>query len=297
MQDGHHKPVDPTSLNCGVGLRVPHVEEFTSGRASQPFVEIHSENYFCDGGPRHAHLTKVRQNYELSCHGVGLSLGSAEGVDRAHVIALKKLVDLYEPFVVSDHLSFSVVNGVYLNDLVPLPYTEEVFQTVALNVELVQDAVKRKLLVENPSTYLRFSEFDMTEPELLSALVSRTGCGLLVDVNNIYVCAQNHGIDPYAYVDSLPADAVGEIHVAGHSTKKIGVHEVLIDTHDRIAIEAVWDLLRYALARFGPTPVLFEWDGDIPVWSVLDGEAKKADAIIKDSIEQFPTKMAPSDVA
>ena len=268
---------------AGIGLRHPHLPEFLA--ASQPvaWLEIHSENYLAPGGPRVAALERLRGDYPLSCHGVGLSLGSAEGLDRAHLARLRALYDRFEPELVSEHLAWSTApDGTFLADLLPLPYTHETLQVVANNLDLAQEALGRRLLLENPATYLRFSEADWDEADFLAELVHRTGCGLLLDVNNLYVSARNHGTDPVAPLARLPLKAVGEIHIAGHARVAITGGELLIDDHGSAVAEPVWDLLAATLSRTGPKPVLVEWDTDIPTLPVLLAEAERANVYLRE---------------
>lgn len=268
---------------AGIGLRHPHLPEFLA--ASQPvaWLEVHSENYLAPGGPRVAALERLRGDYPLSCHGVGLSLGSAEGLDRAHLARLRALYDRFEPELVSEHLAWSTApDGTFLADLLPLPYTHETLRGVANNLDLAQEALGRRLLLENPATYLRFSEADWDEADFLAELVCRTGCGLLLDVNNLYVSARNHGTDPIAPLARLPLKAVGEIHIAGHARVVITGGELLIDDHGSAVAEPVWDLLAATLIRTGPKPVLVEWDTDIPTLPVLIAEAERANVYLRE---------------
>lgn len=248
------------------------------------WVEVHSENFFAPGGPRIAQLEAVRESYALSCHGVGLSLGSAEGLDANHLSKLRTLVERFEPGLVSEHLSFSVVDGVYVNDLLPLPYTEEALAKTAENIDHAQTALGRQILVENPSSYLTFKESAVPEWEFLAALVEQTGCALLLDINNIYVSAQNNGLDAQAYLRGIPTAAVQEIHLAGHLVDGDGSDRLLIDTHGDVVADPVWALYEQALERFGPRPTLIEWDTDIPDLNVLLAEAKTAQHLL-DQIE------------
>ncbi len=244
------------------------------------WVEIHSENFLCDGGPRLAMLDAVAARYPMSCHGVGLSLGSAEGLDHAHVARLKRLFDRVKPRLVSEHLSWSVTGGVYLNDLLPLPYTESALAVVCKNVDTAQQAFGRRILLENPSGYLRFSDSTMSEPEFLGRLVERTGCGLLLDVNNVYVGAINNDFDPMEYLHSIPAAAVGEIHLAGHTQIGADGTRVLVDTHGTRISGPVWDLYAGVIHRMGARPTLIEWDQDIPEIGVLLREAAAAQRLL-----------------
>jgi len=220
----------------------------------------------------------------VSLHGVGLSLGSAEGLDASHLAALAALAARIEPGLVSEHLSWSVTGGVYLNDLLPLPYTEESLEVVCWNVDRVQQALGRAILVENPSAYLRFRHSPISEPEFLSALAQRTGCGILCDVNNIYVTAVNFGFDPAAYVDALPPAAIGEIHLAGHFRTERRDKTLLIDDHGDRVVSPVWELYERALRRFGRVPTLIEWDKRLPELPVLLDEAARADAVAQTAL-------------
>ncbi|MBT6090311.1 MAG: DUF692 domain-containing protein [Rhodospirillaceae bacterium] len=249
---------------------------FAAGAADTAWVEIHSENFFALGGPRLAQLEDVRSHYAISCHGVGLSLGSAQGVDPDHLATLRGLVDRFEPALVSEHLSFSVVDDIYVNDLLPLPYTEEALEVVVRNVGHTQDALGRQILMENPSSYLTFVDSVLTEWDFLTELSQRSGCGLLLDVNNIYVSAQNNGFDTGTYLDGIPGDAVGEIHLAGHAIDGSGEDRLLIDTHGDVVADPVWALYQQTLEKLGPRPTLIEWDTNIPELEILLAEAHTA---------------------
>jgi len=259
----------------GIGLRAPHVAEIVATRPALGWLEVHAENYM-GGGPARAQLDAVRRDYPLSLHGVGLSLGTAEGIEDDHLRRLAALADRVEPMLVSEHLSWSVSGGVYLNDLLPLPYTEESLAIVADNVARAQDTLRRRLLVENPSSYLRFRHSTISEPEFLAALVARTGCGLLCDVNNIHVTCANLGGNARAYLDALPAAAIGEIHLAGHARVMRHGKTLLIDDHGASVAPAVWQLYRRALERCGVVPSLVEWDKALPPLTVLLQEARIA---------------------
>ena len=268
---------------AGIGLRSPHYGAFLEQRPLLPLVEVHSENFF--GGGRHLEvLLQVRQDTPVSLHGVGLSLGSTDPLSERHVRALKDLADRVEPALVSDHLCWSSVGGVYVNDLLPLPYTREALAHVAARVWQVQDALGRRLLVENVSSYLELAGAEMPEWDFMAELARRTGCGLLLDINNVYVSARNHGFDPGTYLDAMPAEAVGEMHLAGHSVNRIPLAageelELLIDTHSRPVADPVWDLYAYAVQRMGARPTIIEWDADLPTLEVLLGEAARAEHI------------------
>ena len=228
------------------------------------------------GGPAVRDLERIRADYPLALHGVGLSLGSAEGIDGRHLARLRGLVERLAPALVSEHLSWSIAGGAYLNHLLPLPYDDETLGLLARHVEQAQEALGRRLLVENPSSYLRFRHSPIAEPEFLGELARRTGCGLLCDVNNVYVTCRNFGLDPVAYLEALPAGAVAEIHLAGHHANDADGHPVLIDDHGSRVAEPVWDLYARALRRFGPVPTLVEWDTDLPALAVLLDEAGTA---------------------
>ncbi|MBK8185185.1 MAG: DUF692 domain-containing protein [Candidatus Competibacteraceae bacterium] len=263
---------------AGIGLRHPHLPDFLAAPQPAAWLEVHSENYLASGGPRVAALERLRGDYPLSCHGVGLSLGSAGGLDRAHLARLRELYHRLEPALVSEHLAWSIApDGAFLADLLPLPYTRETLDVVAANINLAQEAFGRRLLIENPSTYLQFSEADWDEADFLAELAHRTGCGLLLDVNNLYVSALNHGADPLAPLDRLPLAAVEEIHIAGHARVATAFGELLIDDHGSAVAGPVWQLLAAVLARTGPKPVLVEWDTHIPALPVLLAEAERAD--------------------
>jgi uncharacterized protein len=273
--DGGHGQGLPA--RAGIGLRSPHVDEVRATRPALSWLEVHPENYL-GGGPAVRALEAIRADYPLSFHAVGLSVGSAEGVDRRHLNRIKGLVDRFQPAMVSEHLAWSQAGGAYLNHLLPLPYTEESLAAVCRNVDEVQTTLGRRVLVENPSGYLRFAASTIPEPEFLSALAARTGCGLLCDVNNIHVTAENLGLDARAYLAALPGDAIGEIHVAGHSVNEAAGRPLLIDDHGSPVGDAVWTLYEKALRRFGPRPTLVEWDTAIPPLDSLMAEARRADA-------------------
>jgi len=261
---------------AGIGLRAAHHDAAVASRLSVGFLEIHAENYLA-GGPARRALETLRRDHAVSVHAVGLSLGSAEAIDAAHLGRVAGLVAALDPWLVSEHLAWSVTGGVYHNGLLPLPYTEEALGAVAANVERMQDGVGRTVLIENPSTYLQFAHSPIPEPEFLAALARRTGCGILLDVNNVYVSAANHGFDPEAYIDAIPAAAVGEIHLAGHHrTEEDGV-AILIDDHGSPVSQSVMALYARAVRRFPEAPTLIEWDSNIPALDVLVAEARRAD--------------------
>jgi uncharacterized protein len=264
----------------GIGLRSAHVAEMLATRPAVGWLEVHAENYM-GGGPAVRALDRLRRDYPVSVHGVGLSLGTATGLDRAHLERLAALVERLEPALVSEHLSWSIAEGIYLNHLLPLPYTPESLALVSEHVERVQDRLGRRLLVENPSSYLRFRHSPIPEPEFLNALARRTGCGLLCDVNNVYVSGENLGDDPTSYLEALDAEVVAEIHLAGHAVNDADGCRILIDDHGSRVAPAVWRLYARALARFGAVPTLLEWDTHLPTLAVLLDEAATAGALLR----------------
>ncbi|MDE2005138.1 MAG: DUF692 domain-containing protein [Rhodospirillales bacterium] len=259
---------------AGIGLRFPHHGAFLEDRPSVGLVEVHSENYLA--GPALAVLEAVRADWPVSLHSVGLSLGSAQGLDARHLARLAALTARIDPLLVSEHLAWGAVDHDVLADLLPLPLTEESLAAVARNIDAAQSAFGRPLLIENPATYLQFRHSTIPEPEFLAALVARTGCGLICDVNNVFVAARNHGWDPIAYLRALPAGAVGEYHLAGHQAAAGAAAGLLLDTHDRRVDPAVWRLFEQALRIIGPRPTLIEWDAEIPALAVLCAEADEA---------------------
>jgi uncharacterized protein (UPF0276 family) len=279
----HQPPSRPATAPVGIGLRAPHVDAIAASRPAEiGFLEVHAENYMAPAAARGGaaaaldHLLDLRRDYAVSLHGVALSLGSADGLDRDHLARFRALIDLLEPALVSEHLSWSAVGGTYLNDLLPFPYTEASLDLFCRNVDEAQSALGRRLLIENPSSYIRFAESDIPEAEFLAETARRTGCGILCDVNNIHVVARNFGLDPIAYLDALPPAAVGEIHLAGHH--RAADVDILIDDHGARVAEAVWELYDEALRRFGLVPALVEWDADLPALEILLGEARRAAA-------------------
>lgn len=264
------------SPGAGIGLRSVHQREILERGAAVGWLEVHSENYFARGGGVRNALARVRARFPVSLHGVGLSLGSADPLDRAHLAELGRLVRDIEPHFVSEHLSWGAIGGRYTNDLLPLPYTEEALRHMGNRVRQVQDFLGRQMLIENVSSYLQFTCSDITEWDFLAALAHETGCGLLLDVNNVYVNAMNHGFDVHVYLNGIPRNAVQEMHLAGHSIRRVGNRDVRIDTHDAPVCDEVWALYAAALERFGPVPTLIEWDSNIPSLEVLSAEAHKA---------------------
>ena len=263
---------------AGIGLRLPHLAEVAAGAVSPAWFEVHPENFLANA---HAHelLLQIAQRCEISAHTVGLSVGSAEGLDRGHLARIRRFVDQLDPFLVSGHLAWSTHRGTYLNDLLPLPYDDETLRIVAAHVCEVQDALGRPYVVENPASYVGFGASTMTEVDFLAELAARTGCGLLCDVSNVHVSAANMGYDAYAYIDAFPVDAVSQLHLGGFTPEPDAGGEVLIDTHAAPIAQSVWDLYVHALRRFGLRPTLIEWDNDLPTLSRLTAEARRADEI------------------
>jgi uncharacterized protein len=266
--------------SVGIGLRQAHVAEVLARRPSQVWFEVHAENYMYDTRAAAA-LDTIRESSELALHGVALSLGSAGGLDPDHLARLKRLVDRWDPFLISEHLAWSAVDGAYLNDLLPLPYTQESLDVLVSNVDRTQTELGRRILVENPSGYLRFRHSTLEETAFLSELARRTGCGVLCDINNIHVSSHNLQGCADAYLRALLAAAVSEFHLAGHAVIEAGAQTLLIDDHGSAVSEAVWELYRAALGRFGAHPTLIEWDNDLPTLDTLLEEAAKARRLIE----------------
>jgi uncharacterized protein (UPF0276 family) len=264
------------SCSVGIGLRSPHVSEIAATRPAIGFLEVHAENYMAET-PALDRLLELRRDYRVSLHGVALSLGSAEELDGRHLHRFKALIERIEPMLVSEHLAWSAIGGTYLNDLLPLPYTEASLDLFCRHVEEAQEALARRLLIENPSAYLRYRHSTIPEGEFIAEVASRTGCGILCDVNNIHVSAWNFGFDPIAYLDALPVEAIGEIHLAGHHAAE--EVDILIDDHGSRVARPVWELYAAALRRFGPVPTLIEWDTNLPALEVLLDEAHHAEEL------------------
>ena len=265
----------------GVGYKPQHFADLLEAPGAVEWIEVHAENYMGDGGRPHAQLRALSERFALSVHGVGLSIGGDQPLDPAHLKRLRILIDRTNPASFSEHLAWSTHGAEYLNDLLPLPYTDATLTRVADHIAQVQDTLGRQMLLENPSSYLAFSESTLSEADFLAALVTRTGCGLLLDVNNVFISATNLNLSPHAYIDAYPLDAVGEIHVGGHAED----HDdhgapLLIDSHGAAVVDPVWALLEYTLARSGSKPVLVEWDTDVPDWPILRSEADRAAAAL-----------------
>lgn len=270
---------------AGVGLRLPHIEEAVATRPSAGWFEIHPENFVAN--PHATELLQdLAQQYPISVHTVGLSVGSVNGIDRRHMDRVRALIDLVDPVLVSGHLAWSTHKGEYLNDLLPLPYNPETLDTVARHLREVQDGLGREYLLENPSSYVGFAGSTMTEVQFLNELVDRTSCRLLCDVSNVYVSGRNMGYDARGYLDALPANAIRELHLGGFTPEDDEATpggQVLIDTHATPVAEPAWDLYAYAIRRFGPRPTLIEWDNEIPALGVLLGQAERADAVAREA--------------
>ncbi len=268
-------------LRGGIGLKPEHFREILETRPDIGFFEIHAENYMVDGGPFHHYLGRIREFYPLSVHGVGLSIGGESTLDERHLERLARLLDRYQPESFSEHLAWASHGGTFLNDLLPLPYTAATLARVCEHIERVQERLRRRMLLENPATYVEFTASTMAETEFIAAVVRRTGCGLLLDVNNVHVACVNHRRDPHAYIAALPLSAVGQIHLAGFAqdTDAAGA-PLLIDSHGAPVAQAVWDLFAHALERLGPVPTLIERDNDIPPLPVLLAEAQQAQRMI-----------------
>ncbi len=267
---------------ASVGLKIQHCDEILRTKPDLSWFEVHPENYLGAGGPPHHYLTQIREKYELSMHGVGLSIGGATRPSKEHMKRLKGFAERYQPASFSEHLAWSSHEAGYFNDLLPLPLTEETCGVVCDHIDEIQSTLNHRLLLENPSTYIEFAEAPLTEIDFLTEVASRTGCGLLLDVNNVYVSCTNHRTNTKDYIDSFPMQYVGEIHLGGHANDEDDLGDpLLIDAHDRQVIEEVWKLYERAINRAGPHPTLVEWDNDVPDWATLYGEAKRAEEILR----------------
>ena len=271
----HH----PIPVKTGIGLRAPHYREMVNKLPNVGWLEVHSENFFGPGGhPLHV-LELLRLHYPLSLHGVGLFPGSTQPPDKEHLKKIKSLIDRFDPFLVSEHLSWGSIPGRVLNDLLPLPYTPEALELVCSHISQIQDFLGRRILIENVSTYIEFKQSEILEWDFITEVSLRTGCGILLDINNIYVNSVNHSFDPLTYLNAIPPDSVGEIHLAGFENNA----DCLIDTHSRPVFAPVWDLFKYAIKHVSAAPTLIEWDADIPELDILLGEARKADSILENN--------------
>ena len=270
-----------TAERTGIGLRLPHIAEVVATRPPVGWLEVHPENFLANPHALEL-LTDLARDYPLSVHTVGISIGSADGIDRSHLRRLRTLVDRLNPILVSGHLAWSSYDGMYLNDLLPLPYTQETLRVVIAHLGEVQDVLGRAYVIENPSTYVSLATSTMSELEFLHALVDTTGCRILCDVSNIYVSGHNMGFDPYRVIDQFPATAVSELHVGGFTPEddeSTPGETLLVDTHAAAVAEEAWELYAYAVRQFGPRPTIVEWDNDLPSLATLLGEAAKADRL------------------
>ncbi|MHB1871362.1 MAG: MNIO family bufferin maturase [Steroidobacteraceae bacterium] len=274
-------PARAVPARAGVGLKAPHYRTILEIRPDIGFFEVHAENYMGAGGPPHRYLTEIRSHYRLSLHGVGLSIGADGPLDRKHLRRLAALNERYEPGLVSEHLAWSSHGGVFFNDLLPLPYTKRTLQRVCEHIAQVHDALGRQILLENPSTYLAFEESTYEETDFIAEVARRSGCGVLLDVNNVYVTCTNQGWDPLGYLERFPLAHVRQIHLAGHAADRDGRGApLLIDAHDRPVSALVWDLYAHVIATLGAVPTLIEWDQHLPQWRALEAEAQRAEAVL-----------------
>ena len=270
---------------AGLGLKPEHFRDILEARPQLGFFEVHAENYMVDGGTFHHYLGLIRRDYPLSVHGVGLSIGGESPLDETHLDRLAALLERYAPQSFSEHLAWSSHGENFLNDLLPVPYHAATLSRVCAHIDRVQERLGRRLLLENPATYIEFAASTMSETDFIGELIQRTGCGLLLDVNNVHVSCTNHGRDPYACIDALPLQAVGEIHLAGFARDVDAAGDpLLIDSHGAPVAQAVWDLYRYTLARTGPLPTLIERDNDIPTFPVLLAEARQAEVLLVEAV-------------
>lgn len=269
------------SNRAGVGLKADHYQTILDTTPDIGFFEVHAENYMGAGGPPHRYLSAIREHYPISLHGVGLSIGAERPLDKGHLARLKNLINSYSPALFSEHLAWSSHDAGFLNDLLPLPYTNATLARVVGHIDQVQESIGCEMLLENPSTYLAFAETNWAEPDFINEIVRRTGCGLLLDVNNVYVACTNQGWDPIAYLDAYPLSHVRQTHLAGFARDADEEeHPLLIDAHDRPISEAVWRLFALVSTRIGPVPTLIEWDANIPNWPTLMAEAQRAERIM-----------------
>ena len=274
-------PAWPIGGLAGTSFKHDHLVAIRTERIGRGFFEVHAENYMGAGGPPHRALETLRRDHPLSLHGVCMSIGGERPLDKAHLARFQRLVDRYEPALVSEHLAWSTHGTAYFNDLLPLPYTEATLLRVCDHIDQVQEAIRRPLLLENPSTYVAFRASTMSETDFIRTVARRTGCGLLLDVNNVFVSATNHGFSALDYLSDFPLASVGEIHLAGHAEQSDDEDDpLLIDSHDGPIADAVWKLFEIVISRCGPVPTLVEWDSKIPDWPILKAEAAAAQAIL-----------------
>ncbi|MCT8159771.1 DUF692 domain-containing protein [Pseudoruegeria sp. SHC-113] len=281
MLDATHRRFDPLPNRPGVGYKPQHFADIMEDPGPVAWLEIHAENYMGAGGRPLAQLRHLAERFPISVHGVGLSIGGEGALDADHLARLKHLLGWLQPASFSEHLAWSTHDSHFFNDLLPLPYTEATLTRVCRHIDQVQEAVGRQMLLENPSTYLAFAESQIPETEFLSEIAARTGCGLLFDVNNVFVSATNQKTDPYSYIDAFPLHLVGEIHLGGHDEDEDDHGApLLIDSHGREVVDPVWEMYRYTLAKGGAKPSLIEWDTDVPEWPVLEAEAARAAGLL-----------------
>ena len=273
----------PSLLLTGIGLRPPHYADVLTKRPGVAWLEVHSENYLGDGGKPLQTLELVRELYPVSMHGVGLSLGSADDLNWQHLKSIKELMTRVQPCLVSDHLSWSSIDGQYLHDLLPLPYTEESLQHVVNRIQQVQDFLQRQILIENISAYIQYPQSTIPEWDFLRNVAEQSGCGILLDVNNIYVSATNLGFNPNHYIKAIPGKLVQEMHLAGFTSVSINGRDILIDSHNQFVVPAVWDLYRETVKHIGRKPTIIEWDTDLPSLETLCLEAHRAEKILRET--------------
>jgi uncharacterized protein (UPF0276 family) len=285
-------PVHPIGGLAGTSFKHEHLTAILGEGGAGGFFEVHAENYMGAGGPPHHALERIRRDHPVSLHGVCMSIGGPQALDRAHLGRFRSLVERYEPALVSEHLAWSTHQTTYFNDLLPLPYTEGTLACVCSHIDEMQEAIGRPILLENPSTYVAFREQTMNEAEFIRAVARRTGCGLLLDINNVFVSATNHGFSALDYLADFPLAHVGEIHLAGHAEQADDEGDLLlIDSHDGPVADAVWKLFEIVTERIGAVPTLVEWDSNIPDWPVLKAEARAAQAILDRHHKAAPAEM------
>jgi uncharacterized protein (UPF0276 family) len=281
-------PAHPVAVLAGTSLKHQHVQAILAEGKQESFFEVHAENYMGAGGPPHDALTRIRRDYPVSLHGVSMSIGGPQPLGKDHLERFKALVDRYEPWLVSEHLAWSTHNTTFFNDLLPLPYTRATLARVADHIDEVQETIGRPILLENPSTYVLFEQSTMSETDFLREVVRRTGCGLLLDVNNVFVSATNHDHSALDYLADFPLGHVGEIHLAGHSEQADDEGDLLlIDSHGGPVADTVWQLFEIVIGQCGPVPTLVEWDSAIPEWPVLKAEAAAAQAVLERHAQNF----------
>ena len=274
-------PAYPVAGLAGASFKPEHLPSILADRERRRFFEVHAENYMGAGGPPHRSLEIIRREYPVSLHGVCMSIGGPGALDKAHLERFRRLVERYEPALVSEHLAWSTHKTVCFNDLLPLPYNAATLGRVCAHIDEVQQAIRRPILLENPSTYLVFRDSTVSETDFIRAIAKRTGCGLLLDVNNVFVSATNHGFSAMDYLSDFPLSHVGEIHLAGHAEQSDDEGEpLLIDSHDAPVADGVWELYEFVLSRVGAIPTLIEWDSNLPVWPILKAEAAAAQAVL-----------------